>query len=290
MRISFKGEKGVFMFGYVVVNKPELKIKDFDTYQAFYCGVCRFLHTDYGRIGQLSLNYDVTFLAILLTGLYEPETKTINERCIIHPIIKHEKLSNTYLAYAADMTILLTYLKMEDDWKDDHQYRSLCKRQLLRKKFQFVQEKYPEKTHRIIEALKQTEDLEINKEYNIDKLSSLTGILMGEIMSYTDDTWRSTLYDVGDYLGRFIYIMDAYEDIEEDIKKQNFNPFMNEYKQDNFDERIKHILEILIAKSADAFEILPILKHVDILRNIMYSGVWDRYEMIRKKRLGEKNG
>lgn len=278
------------MFGYVVVNKPELKIKDFDTYKAFYCGLCRFLHTDYGRIGQMSLNYDLTFLAILLTGLYEPDTQVIEERCVVHPLTKHKKLENPYLEYAADMTILLTYLKVEDDWKDDHQYRSVVMRQLLKRKFQRVQQKYPEKTSRIIEALKQTDQLEHEKNCDIDKLSSLTGILMGEIMSYQDDVWCSTLYELGDYLGRFIYIMDAYDDVEEDIKEESFNPFMKEYQNENFDERIKNILELMIAKSADAFEILPILEHADILRNIIYSGVWAKYETVRKKRLGEKNG
>ena len=57
------------MFGYVIVNKPELKIKDFDTYQSFYCGLCKALHEDFGRRGQLTLNFDLTFLAILLTAL-----------------------------------------------------------------------------------------------------------------------------------------------------------------------------------------------------------------------------
>lgn len=278
------------MFGYVVVNKPELKIKDFDTYKAFYCGLCRLLHTKYGRIGQMSLNYDLTFLAILLTGLYEPDTQVIEERCIAHPINKHRKLENPYLEYAADMTILLTYLKVEDDWKDDHQYRSVVMRQLLKRKFQRVQQKYPEKTARIVDVLKQTDELEKEQAYDIDKLSSLTGTLMGEIMSYKDDVWHATLYEVGDYLGRFIYIMDAYDDIEDDIKEQNFNPFLQDYQNDNFEKRIKTILELMIAKSADAFEILPILKHVDILRNIIYSGVWAKYETVRKKRLGEKNG
>lgn len=278
------------MFGYVVVNKPELKIKDFDTYKAFYCGLCRLLHTKYGRIGQMSLNYDLTFLAILLTGLYEPDTQVIEERCIVHPINKHRKLENPYLEYAADMTILLTYLKVEDDWKDDHQYRSVVMRQLLKRKFQRVQQKYPEKTARIVDVLKQTDELEKEQAYDIDKLSSLTGTLMGEIMSYKDDVWHATLYEVGDYLGRFIYIMDAYDDIEDDIKEQNFNPFLQDYQNDNFEKRIKTILELMIAKSADAFEILPILKHVDILRNIIYSGVWAKYETVRKKRLGEKNG
>lgn len=278
------------MFGYVIVNKPELKIKDFDTYQAFYCGLCRHLHTDYGRIGQMSLNYDITFLAILLTGLYEPNTRTIEERCIVHPLKKHQKLDNPYIEYAADMTILLTYLKVVDDWQDEHRYRSRMLLQILKGKFEKVQKTYPEKTKRIMDALAKTSELEKKAMYDIDSLSSLTGILMGEVMSYQADVWQKSLYETGDYLGRFIYIMDAYDDIEEDIKKHRFNPFLHEYQKANFDDRIKTILELMISQSADAFEKLPILEHTDILRNIIYSGVWSKYETIRKKRLGEEHG
>lgn len=278
------------MFGYVVVNKPELKIKDYDIYQSFYCGLCRLLHTKYGRIGQLSLNYDMTFLAILLTGLYEPDNKIVEERCIVHPLRKHKKLDNEYLSYAADMTVVLTYLKGEDDWEDDHSYRGWMIRRLLKRKFRRVQRKYPDKIERIVEALRKTNELEAAGVRDLDQLSSLTGVVLGEIMSYQDDVWRKTLYETGDYLGRFIYIMDAYDDVIEDKKQQVFNPFAEEEINEAFDKRVKDILELLIARSADAFEMLPILTYADILRNILYSGVWMKYEMVRKKRSGESNG
>ena len=278
------------MFGYVVVNKPELKIKDFDLYQSFYCGLCRSLHQRYGRCAQLSLNYDLTFLAILLSALYEPANAICKERCVIHPLHKHAKLCNTYIDYAADMTIVLTYLKCEDDWHDDHSYRSAFMKQRLKHSYQTVKNKYPDKLKRIETALQNIQLCEDEACRDLDKLSSLFGIVMGEIVTVHHDEWETTLYELGDYLGRFIYIMDAYDDIEEDVKEQAFNPFIEQYKQPHFDERIKSILELMISRSADAFEILPILQYADILRNIVYSGVWAKYETIRKKRLGENDG
>lgn len=65
------------MFGYVVLNKPEIKFKDFDLYRSFYCGLCRELKEKYGISGQISLTYDMTFVVILLSALYEPDTKKI---------------------------------------------------------------------------------------------------------------------------------------------------------------------------------------------------------------------
>ncbi|MGX8850145.1 DUF5685 family protein [Amedibacillus sp. YH-ame10] len=277
------------MFGYVVVNKPELKIKDFDMYKSFYCGLCRSLHRMFGRSAQVALNYDLTFLAILLTGLYEPDTQIIQERCVIHPLGKHTKLQNTYIEYAAEMTVVLTYLKCEDDWKDEHRYRSKAFMSMLKNRYLSIKEKYPEKISRIETALHQIHDLEEQGSSDLDKISATFGIVMGEILAYQEDVWKSSLYTIGDYLGRFIYIMDAYDDVEEDIKKGSFNPFQQDLQNENFDERVKMILELMIASSADAFEMLPILEHVDILRNIMYSGIWAKYETVRKKRSGEED-
>ena len=107
------------MFGYVVINKPELKFKEFDIYHSFYCGLCQTLKEKYGYKGQVSLNYDLTFVALLLNGLYEPETKQEMSHCLLHPIHKYLKSFNECIDYAAQMTIVLTYYKCEDDWLDE---------------------------------------------------------------------------------------------------------------------------------------------------------------------------
>lgn len=278
------------MFGYIVVNKPELKIKDFDIYSSFYCGLCQMLHKKYGRLGQVTLNYDLTFLAILLSGLYEPENENKMIRCFMHPVHKRAIIQDPYMEYAADMTIVLTYLKCEDDWKDDHKVSRHMVQKLLQKHFDKISNAYPDKVKRIVQALDDIQSCEKDNITDLDRISSLFGKVMGEIVCYRDDEWHDTLYQMGDYLGRYIYIMDAYDDIEDDIKNDQYNPFKDEYKNMNFDARVKDILELMMVYSSDAFEVLPILKYRDILRNILYSGVWSKYEMTRKKRLGEHDG
>ena len=107
------------MFGYVVINKPELKFKEFDVYQSYYCGLCKTLKEKYGSRAQISLNFDLNFISILLSGLYEPETKIGESRCVMHPLSKHTTRYNECVDYAAKMTIVLTYFKCEDDWLDE---------------------------------------------------------------------------------------------------------------------------------------------------------------------------
>ena len=82
------------MFGYVLINKEELKFKEYDVYKSYYCGLCQTLNNRSGRFAQLTLNYDMTFLQLLLTGLYEPETKIESFRCKLHPLKKYIKRTN----------------------------------------------------------------------------------------------------------------------------------------------------------------------------------------------------
>lgn len=89
---------------------------------------------------------------------------------------------------------------------------------------------------------------------------------------------------MGNYLGKYIYLLDAYEDIGEDIKKGLYNPFYKKYEDPDFDEEVKAILTIMMAGCCKAFERLPVIENAGILRNILYSGVWYRYEKVRKER------
>ena len=106
------------MFGYVMANKPEMKIKEFARYKGFYCGLCRTLKKRHGRKGQMTLTYDMTFLVILLSSLYEPATEEAKKRCLVHPAKKQYMLWNEVSDYAADMNILLTHDHFQDDWLD----------------------------------------------------------------------------------------------------------------------------------------------------------------------------
>lgn len=275
------------MFGYVVVNKPELKIREFDTYQSFYCGLCGKLKDEYGRFGQIALNFDMTFLEILLCALYECEETTTISRCVVHPIHKHVTRHCETSAYAADMTIVLTYLKCLDDWQDEHKTSAHLYMNRLHKKYERIKQTYPEKVAKIEAALKNNQSQEEQGCHQLDVMASYTGVLLGEIFAYKEDEWKERLYQMGEYLGRFIYLMDAYDDLQEDKKNNQYNPLSVYEERSDFDDWVKEILEMMMAQCCDAFEALPILEHTGILRNILYSGVWAKYETVKKKRLGD---
>ena len=277
------------MFGYVVVNKPELKIKDFDCYQSFYCGLCETLRDRYGRFAQLSLNFDMTFLILLLSALYEEDCVQQMSRCVMHPGKKHLARKNKWSEYGADMTVVLTYLKCKDDWSDEHKHSAQFLANRLKKDYIKIKERDPQKINAIEMALSNNARLEAEGSNDLDVLAAQSGAMMKEIFVAKVDEWEKPLSVFADYLGRFIYLMDAYDDLETDKQNHQFNPLIFYEHKDHFDEWVKEILELMMATSASAFEKLPILQYGDLLRNIIYSGVWAKYEAVRKKRLGDDN-
>jgi hypothetical protein len=262
------------IFGYITVNKQEMKFKDFYMYQSYYCGLCKSLKKRYGRMGQLTLSYDLTFLIILLTSLYEPRTFQWKMNCISVPVAKRRSRNNQFSEYAADMNLLLAYYKFEDDWSDERRYRSKGMALLLKRRIKKVQQAYPQKAALIQERFKQIARYEAMNETDIDKVSGCFGEIMGTIFAVYTDEWERDLTKIGFFLGKFVYLADAYEDIEQDQRTGNYNPFLAMEPTESIESFCEQILTMMMAECSKAFEKLPLLKHIDILRNILYSGVW----------------
>ena len=278
------------MFGYVVMNKPEIRFKDFDLYRSFYCGLCRELREKYGISGQITLTYDMTFVVVLLSALYEPLTQKGTTRCVIHPVCKQPVRKNAATEYGADMNVLLTYYKCMDDWEDEKKFAALGYGKILQRKNNRLSYRYPEKAEKIRKLLEELSQMEKAGETDIDKMSGCSGRIMEEIFAWKTDVWEGSLRRMGFYLGKFIYILDAYDDVEKDVKNGNYNPFAEKYIMKGFDEQVRQLLIMMMAQTCREFEKLPIIKYTDILRNILYSGVWCRFEAIARKRreAGEK--
>lgn len=278
------------MFGYIAINKAEMKFKDYDMYHSYYCGLCQRLKDCYGKRGQMTLSYDMTFLIVLLTGLYEPDTSMDVTTCITHPLEKHPSRTNQFTDYAAAMNLLLSYYKCEDDWNDERKKKGLIGAGVLKSRAIRIREQYPKKATLIDAKLSELSRYEKENETDIDKMAGLFGDIMAEIFAFQPDIWELSLRKIGFFLGKFIYLMDAYEDVEKDIKSGSYNPLKREFvENEDFAENCKSLLTLMMAECSREFETLPILLHADILRNILYSGVWCRYTMITSKRQEDKN-
>ena len=271
------------MFGYVTANSEELKIKDYNFYRSCYCGLCRTLKKRHGLIAPLTLSYDMTFVVLLLSALYEDPFNQSSCRCIVHPAKKHPTCINKWSDYAADMTVLLAYHNMIDDWYDEKNAGHLALAKTLEKSYKKVVALYPKQAEAVVQFTQKTGECEKRGDTNLDLVSGFTGEFLGTILAVEDDIWHEPLYKTGFYLGKFIYLMDAVDDLEKDKKKGNYNPLISLSERKDFDAYIQNTLIMMMAECSKSFELLPIVQYTDILRNILYSGVWSKYSMIRTK-------
>ncbi len=283
------------MFGYVTPLKGELKVKEYNLFRSYYCGLCLSIKKDFGNLPRSVLNYDMTFLALLLDGLNEDKVQFKHSRCFIHPLQKKAVLlNNNALSYAGCMNVSLSYFKLLDDFHDDKNLKSKIFSLILSP----YKNKFPSCIKEINEIIKDNlnklSTLEESKNFiSIDEICHPFGVIVGEILrlypyKITDDSpeVRENLYNLGYFLGKWIYLIDAVDDLKEDIDKNKFNPINylyndNNMEYDEFLEFIKERLEFNILNcgySCKKFlNKLPLHKNNNILYNIIELGMMDKY-------------
>ena len=272
------------MFGYIISNAETLPEERQARFKAFYCGLCRQLRLKYGLTGSATLSFDMTFLAVLLSALYEPEERVGRERCLPHPYRLHDYIDTEALDYVADMNVALAYHKCQDDWLDDKSIVARAGAGLLNCAYKRVEARYPDRCKAVVAWLREIHEIEAGDVQNIDLPVNATGRALGTLFSWRDDEWSEHLRAIGDGLGRFIYLMDAYDDLPEDVRKGRYNPLRAYQDREDYEDMCRSAMTMAVADATRAFEILPIVQDADILRNILYSGIWSKYVMIRNKR------
>ncbi len=290
------------MFGYVTINRGELKVRELETYESYYCGMCRMLKDRYGFAGCTMLNYDMTFLGMLLSSLYEeketpvkrvcrPGSKKQLEKKLSKNSLPKQAVITESLGYAADMNYMLAYHNHMDNWLDEHSFASLNMVHLMQKNYQKLAKKYPRQHKAIASYIQKLHVCEAANNSDIEAAANLTGEAMAEIYAAKDDCWQDTLWQMGYYMGKFIYLMDAYDDVEKDSKDGSYNPFKELYKQEDFDEKVRQYLSLIMSCCCRAFEVLPIIDNAEIMRNILYAGVWVKYTRVAQERkIPEQSG
>ena len=198
--------------------------------------------------------------------------------------------SNEIQYYAAQMNVLLAYYNLVDDWNDEKSYTKKTIASMFEKDYERVAAQYPRQVKAVEDYIAKLSVYEQNKETNIDLVAGLTGEMLGEIFAWKQDEWYDELKTLGFYLGKFIYLMDAYEDLEKDEKKDSYNPlrYLQTDDEQEYETLCRLMMTSMLSECAKSFERLPILLYADILRNIIYSGVWSKYEYIQLKKKKRK--
>ena len=265
------------MFGFVAAQMKLLTKEQAARYRECYCGLCHSLKERHGEISRFTLTYDMTFLVLLLSSLYEPDERASESKCVPHPFKPQKYWQNEISDYAADMNVALAYLSCIDNWKDDMSLSGLAEAKLMEKSYKAVCEKYPRQCKAIKESMKTLSELEENWTLDADAAAKSFGSLMAELFVFREDYWSGYLRSFGMALGQFIYIMDTCIDLREDKRYYKYNPMLHLYNRLDEQEQFRTILEMLMADCVKAFEALPLLQDAGLIQNILCFGVWKQF-------------
>ena len=262
------------MFGYIAPSLTGLSEEDQARYKALYCGICRSLAAQTGQRSRVVLSYDMLLLALILGSLYEPQESRDTKTCLVHPIEAKDYIASATLDYAADMTVLLAYYKCQDDWADDHSVKARALGSLLKKPYETVATRWPRQCETASRCMLEIAQTERQAPDALDQAGNWFGALMGDLFVWRQDFFSDDLRRFGARLGKFIYAMDAACDLDEDLKTGSYNPFA---KLDFDQALILEYLQMLAGQMTEVFERLPLERDMTIMRNILYSGMWQKY-------------
>lgn len=305
------------MLGYVVSYKPEMKVREAEMYKGYYCGVCKSISRRYGQLPRMVLSYDAALLAILIDCTFENIEDFTKEGCIINPFKKKIIISSDAVDYAADAMLLLAWYKLLDDVKDEGKASAKILTGTMKGLYKRLKNGQPKLDQIIDSCLSELDTLEREKCSSLDQAADSFSKLMQELLAigfdyvkdhYTEkgflegasqeefENKRGILKTLGYHLGKWIYVIDAYDDIEENIETKAYNPlvyrfeYSPEERAGEFKNRIRGDVErnltMYLAQIARCLDMLDIKKNKGILDNVVYIGLLKKTEDVLNK--GEK--
>lgn len=287
------------MLGYITIEKNELKVRDYTLYQGYYCGICKSIAQRIGQIPRLGLSYDAVFLALVLAGFDEKKDLPEMEHCIVHPIEKKPVIyHNDAIDYGADVMVILAYHKFLDDWKDEKSAAGFAGKTALRCAYRKLEKRYPCLCADVEKALTKLSALEEEKSASVDQTAEAFSDLMEALFTGFNRTaflgefpdefsqgqargQNRVLAQLGRTLGRWIYIIDALDDYDKDLQKDNYNPLI--YRKNHL-EGIDVLLYNCLGEIAAAYDLLELKKNTAIVENIIFMGLRTCTDRILRER------
>ena len=251
------------MFGYITTDLRTLSKDAKHRYKTAYCGLCRALSKKYGASARFMLNFDVTFLLILLESIKD-KSDTCDSRCPYRFGRKCKCICSDDADYCADATMLLFCKKLADDIADDNSLKAKILLKVFKNKYKKACKNQPDLADSIDKHLKQLSYVEKANETNPDIPANIFGELLADVFAKNEN-----LRDFGFNLGRFIYLADAACDFKGDIKHGRYNPLTRMRRRDFYG-----ILAGELQKVCECYDALDIKQNTDIIDNVLYEGVW----------------
>lgn len=282
------------MFGYVKPCVPQLRVCEHETYKAVYCGQCKQLGQEYGPLSRLTLSYDFTFLALLHMSLAKQPQTFLPRRCMLNPLKKKPFCEQSpQLSFSSGVAMQMFYFKVLDNYQDGgfkQRSLSMLMTPFSRNAYKKAAENYPEVAQILYETISKQSVLESDQCDSVDQACEPTAGALSNIFSLldSDEAQKRVLGRMGYLLGRYIYMADALDDLEEDLRQKSYNPFLLHEKIDQphpealaaIREGAKGSLYLTMGELEKTYELLQLSDFQPILDNIIHLGLHDTVKRI----------
>lgn len=285
------------MFGYVQPLKPELKIKEYEAYKGYYCGLCKAIKENYTHTARFMLNYDCATLSLLLASMSDSMPKVVRERCIVSPVRKKTVVRAEEASYAAAVNVLLGCARIDDNVRDEGRLLAHILRLFYRPLAHRARREHEALAAEFTQRLEQLWALEREGCRDVDAVADafaqlLAAVFAGAPFDFLDEAAKKALWHFGYNLGRWIYIADAVSDIEKDAKSKSYNVFLLRAEgaadvRQAVSAEAAFNMNMSLAQACNAYELLAIKRDKPLLDNIMYLGLAKKTEDVLK---GEDDG
>lgn len=266
------------MFGYLQIDKAELKVREYEAYKSVYCGLCRQLGKDYSVFARFALSYDCTFYTMLLMSLRSSCSGFDKGHCRFNPLKKcqYARCDDDCYSRAAALTVISAYYKLCDDLFDSGFWKR-CAIHVLKPFFAHWRKKAARRCHEldvlVAEMLEAQIAVEKKAQTSLDEAAHPTARMLSKIMGIEgrDEMEVRVCREYGYQLGRWIYLMDAADDYEKDKRRGGFNPFLLA-DTDDLHAYMGAVLSGSLARAYDAYELLRLKDFKGIFDNMMLHG------------------
>ena len=287
------------MFGYLDIEKDKLVQGQRGLWQTFMCGLCFSTKRLYGNYERVFISNDVNFFNVLFHSVTDMDVAVENRRCFSHPIRKRSILIETELTKKLSVAnVLLTYWNIYDDTVDGGSVKKKTALRLFRKSYKLAKEDFPELDDVLSKRYGELRELEQSNCGSIDRVAhsfaqlaqDFSVLVLGE---QSTEYLKTLCYN----LGKWIYLIDALDDAEKDIKHHNYNPFVSCYGAKSVDDlKVKHdelqfLMFAVLNRIAQSYNDLNLNKYTCILKNVLFDSIRDRTKTIldRYKAISDTN-
>ena len=273
------------MFGYVRIDRSQLSDTDYEAYRSVYCSLCKQLGRDYSLFARFILSYDCTFYALLMLSMEQDAPCSRSGRCTFNPLKKCTYVlgESKALSRAAALSVSTAYYKLVDNINDSPWYKRIAYR-LIKPIFgrwnRKAKKLYPEIEQAVSDMMDAQLKAESKPDCSIDYAAEPTAMMLSKVCEdsakdiprLNNKKSKRILSTFGYFLGRWIYLMDAVDDYDKDLKHGGFNPYiLNHIDRDDLFDQILPALNHSLSEVLLSYGLMDICRYQTIIENILYS-------------------